>query len=358
MQSINCIKGATDTNVRKVRYCEISFKVCLNPQRLPMPKEITHWLIAAHVADELKGTVLGNAVASNRYCLRLGAVFHDALYYLPEVSKIARFLALAYQLHGTKGEDTYDIVRNLAVTAGNSNRPGPLMAFLVGVVSHIHADALFHPLVHSVTADYSYPGPDQKTRAIQAHRRYETLMDLYFCGGLGSLKQYSLKVYLEKAEIPPFRLLDEALATVAREKGLPGLSYAVARAFRNFAIMQSLYKIRILSGLLYRLEPFVPCTLKEISALFYSPQLTAKLPELSMVINYHNPLTGQALSQSLKMIFDTTVQKSAAVCRTIEPAIVHKVPLQLSERGPSMESSPKSIAAKEASPIIVTSKRL
>lgn len=285
----------------------------------------------------MKGTVLGDAVASNPYCLRLGAVFHDALFYLPEMSKIARFPALAYQLHGTKGEDTYDIVRKLAVTAGNSDRPGPLMGFLVGVVSHIHADALFHPLVHTVTGKYFDPNPDQKTRAIQAHRRYETLMDLFFCGGPRNLKQYSLKRYLKKAEIPPFRLFDEALATVAKEKGLPGLSYAVVRAFRNFAIMQSLYKIQILSGLLYRLEPFVPCSLKEIAALFYSPQLTSKLPQLSAVISYQNPLTGDALSQSLKTIFDTTVEKSSAFCRTIEPALVHRMPLQLAERGPSME---------------------
>ena len=311
-----------------------------------MPKEITHWLIAAQVADESRGTALGDATASNHFCLTLGAVFHDALFYLPKPSKTARFLALAYQLHGTKGEDTYDIVRRLADSIRDSNRPGPLMAFLVGVVSHIYADALFHPLVHSLTGNCFDPDPAQRTRAIQAHRRYETLMDLYFCGGPENLKKYSLKHYLKKAEIRPLHLFDEALTTVAKEKGLPGLSHAVVRAFRNFAIMQSLYKNQILSRLLYCLERFVPCSLKEISALFYSPQLGAKLPELSAVISYQNPVTGQALSQSLKRIFDTTVEKSVAFCRTIEPAIVHKVPLQLTERGPSLEAELESFVEK------------
>lgn len=313
-----------------------------------MPKEITHWLIAAQVADESRGTAIGVATASNHFCLTLGAVFHDSLFYLPKVSKTAHFLALPYQLHGTKGEDTYDIVRRLAVTIRDSNRPGPLMAFLVGIVSHIYADALFHPLVHSLTGNCFDPDPAQRTRAIQAHRRYETLMDLYFCGGPENLKKYSLKHYLKKAEIPPPNLFDEALNTVAKEKGLPGLSHAVVRAFRNFAIMQSLYKNQILSSLLYCLERFVPCSLKEISALFYSPQLTAKLPELSAVISYQNPVTGQAFSQSLKRIFDTTVEKSVAFCRTIEPAIVHKVPLQLTERGPSLEAELESFVAKRA----------
>lgn len=313
-----------------------------------MPKEITHWLIAAQVADALKGGVLGNAVASNHYCLRLGAVFHDALFYLPNAGKTARFLALAYQLHGTQGEDTYDIVRNLAVTIRNSNRAEPLMAFLVGVVSHIHADALFHPLVYCLTGDCFDPHPAQRTRAIQAHRRYEALMDLYFCGGLEDLKKYSVKHYLKKAEILPPHLLAEALANVAREKRLPGLSSVVVRAFKNFAIMQSLYKNQILSGLLYRLERFLPPILKEISSLFYSPQLTTRLPNLSAVMTYRDPVTGQALSQSLRKIFDMTVEKSVAFCRTIEPAIVYKIPLQLPERGPSLEAGLESLAGRRA----------
>lgn len=313
-----------------------------------MPKEITHWLIAAHVADGLKGGILGNAVASNHCCLRLGAVFHDALFYLPKPSKAAHFLALAYQLHGTKGEDTYDIVRKLAVATINSNRPGPLMAFLVGIVSHIYADALFHPLVYSLTGNHSDPDPAQRTKAIQAHRRYETLMDLCFCGGLQDLKRYSLKQYLKRAEVPPPHLFDNALATLAREKGLPDLSSAVVTAFRNFAIMQSLYKNQILSGLLYRMERFLPYGLKEISTLFYSPQLTAKLPKLSVVISYQNPVTGQALSQSLRKIFDTAVEKSVAFCRIIEPAIMQKLPLQLTERGPSLEAGLESLAMQRA----------
>ena len=173
-------------------------------------------------------------------------------------------------------------------------------------------------------------------------------MDLYFCGGLEDLKKYSVKDYLKKTEIPPPHLLDEALANVAREKGLPGLSSVVVRAFKNFAIMQSLYKNQILSGLLYRLERFLPPILKEISSLFYSPQLTTRLPNLSAVITYRDPVTGQALSQSLRKIFDMTVEKSVAFCRIIEPAIVYKIPLQLSERGPSLEAGLESLAGKRA----------
>jgi len=302
-----------------------------------MPKEITHWMVAARVADGLKGSVLGDAVAANRYCLRLGAVFHDSLFYLPKAGKTARFLALAYQLHGTQGEDTYDIVRKLVAASGNSNRPGSLIAFLVGVISHIHADALFHPLVYSLAGNYFDPDHSQRTRAIQVHRRYEALMDLYFCGGLEGLEGYSLRHYLKKAEIPPADLFDKALAGVAREKGLPGLGCAVTRAFKNFAVMQGLYKNQSLSGLLYHLERFLPSSLKEIAALFYSPQLTAELPGLSAAIRYQNPVTGQVLSQSLKRIFDRAVKKSVAFCRKIEPAIQNKVPLRLTERGPALD---------------------
>ncbi|MBF0510631.1 MAG: zinc dependent phospholipase C family protein, partial [Deltaproteobacteria bacterium] len=99
-----------------------------------MPKEITHWLIARRLAEKLDGTGYTPSLRQNPNCLMLGAVFHDALFYLPP------YAAIADHWHGIDGEDTFEMVRRLAGSLDEPSSQGPMRAFLVGVISHIFAD--------------------------------------------------------------------------------------------------------------------------------------------------------------------------------------------------------------------------
>jgi len=301
------------------------------------------------VADELKGTPLGDAAAASSNCLKLGAVFHDVLFYLRGPGKTAPFLALADELHGTRGEDTYEIVRKLIDVVITSKQSGQLVAFLVGVISHIHTDLLFHPMVFYMTGNYFDSNPKKKTKAIQGHRRIEAMMDLYFCGGPSELKRYSLKGVIKKAEVTPADLFADALADMAREKGLTGLRQALDRALKTFAFMQRICRNQILSYILYSIERILPNGLKEFSALFYARQLRAELSKISGVISYRNTVTGLASEHRLKTIFDMAVEKSAAFCRKIEPSIVDKRPVKLNNRGPSLGVGLESVSVNEAS---------
>lgn len=301
-----------------------------------MPKEITHWLIASQAVDELKGSVFGDLLYSYPFSLRLGAVFHDALFYNRNGFHTKHFLTLADEFHGTRGEDTYRLVRDIARAAQNSTNREPLLALMVGVISHIQADSSFHPLVYYVSGDYDHPDPIKRAKAVGAHRRFESLMDLYFCGGPSELKKYSLKAYLQRAEVPPPDLFGPPLAQIAASKGWMNLTDVMVRAFSFFSFMQGLSHNQTLSAVLYGLDRFSPDILRELIALFYGPQLNKKIPMMSEPITYRNPVTGQESTQRLKEIFQIAVEKTVKICRTIEPAIINNEPLPLLELGPSL----------------------
>jgi hypothetical protein len=314
-----------------------------------MPKEITHWQIAAQVAEGLKGGAIGDAAAANSNCLMLGAVFHDILFYLRGPGQTLPFLTLADELHGIRGEDTYEIIRNLTSAIMTSKRPGPLMAFMTGLVSHIHTDFLFHPMVFYLTGNYFDPDPAKRTKAVQRHRRIEAMIDLLFCGNPGELKKYSLKGFLKKAEVSVADLFAEALGGFARQKGLPNLFRALDRALKIFVFMQKISRNQVLSYAVYSFQRILPNSFKEITSLFYAPQINAELLKISGVISYRHPATGRVSEHSVQNIFDMAVEESVAFCRKIEPSIVNNTPMQLNERGPSLEVGLKSVPVEEVS---------
>lgn len=303
-----------------------------------MPKEITHWIIADGVCEGLKGGPLGDAAIENPNCLMVGAVFHDALFYLPRNRGNLPFLAVADRLHGEKGEDTYRIIRDLAFAIKKSKKPGPLMAFLVGAASHIQADSLFHPLVFAMTGDYFDPDPIRKTKAVRAHRRLEALLDLYFCkGDLEVIKGYSLGRYLNKAEAPCTCLFAHALATMKMEEGLHGLDDAIGRAFKTFAFMQRCFVNKCLSYMLFALEPGLPLSLKEVTALFYPPQILRDLKLLPCAVKgqmkqsvYNDD------SLDLGNLLKDAIEEGVSFCRGIEPSLMGAGPFELPEHGPSL----------------------
>jgi hypothetical protein len=301
-----------------------------------MPKEITHWLIASQAADELKRSVFGDLISAYPFCLKLGAVFHDALFYNRNGSQTKHFLSLAGEFHGARSEDTYKLVRDIYQSAQKSKNREPVLAFMVGVISHIQADSSFHPLIYFVSGDYDHPDPVKRAKAAGSHRRFESLMDLYFCGGPSELDRYLLKAYLQRAEAPPPILFKQVLNQIAASKRLPNLSDVMVRAFNFFSFMQGLSHNQTLSLVLYGLDRFSPDMLRELIALFYGPQLNKKMPMMSDPITYKNPVTGQESTQKLKEIFQIAVEKTVKLCNKIESAIINNEPLPILEPGPSL----------------------
>jgi len=288
-----------------------------------MPKEITHWQIASRVSEELKGSEIGDLLSINPFCLKLGAVFPDALFYNRNGKETERFLTLSEEFHGAGGEDTYRIIHDLHHVAKDSDERGPIIALMSGIISHIQTDSSFHPLVYYLSGNYDDPEPETRSKAIGAHRRFESLMDLFFCRGPSNLNNYSLKDYLLKAEMPSHKLFGQALLKIASEKDWPDLNDVMDRAFNFFSFMQNLSHNQILSRFFYALERFFPDKWGEIIALFYGPQLNKKISIMRRPITYKNPVTGRESTQRLEEIFQIAVEKTAAIIRGAEHALLN-----------------------------------
>lgn len=299
-----------------------------------MPKEITHWLVSVKTAQALRGTIMGNAALSNQNALKFGAVFPDILFYLP-APETSRYRRLAHSLHGTDGQDTYDLIRQITTSVQNSPYRQQLLAFLLGVATHIQADAVFHPMIYYLTGNSHDAEPSRRSEAIQQHRLFESLMDIYFCGGSEYVKEYTVKAILKNLEIPLPQIMGLSLQGSSRNETLLNISI-LAKALKILKILQGCYSRRTLARLLYAIKPFLSGNAREIVALFYAPQIDRMRSRVSGTLYYKNPITGDAKNTSLDELLEEAVMQSSIFSRRIEKNLAAGSISTFSERGPSL----------------------
>lgn len=318
-----------------------------------MPKEITHWLIAERAGSLLTGSPLEKVVAAHPQCLRLGAVFPDVLFFLVGNGPTARLGDLAYALHGAGGEDTYSFLRSLLagkVTAGES---GALTAFWIGVAAHLRTDIVFHPFVYYLTGNYHDADPAVRTLAIQRHRRFETMLDMYFNrDGTGrQARRHSLRAILESLEMPLPRLLESvspALATISG-KDPREIEKGLHQALANFARLQGLCCRPLLGRILFSLEKRLPRSVREVTATFQAPQLALHFKDLPEPTRYLNPVTGREGETTVDALFIEAARDCADFCQKRERAIIERSPAALDgERGPSLSFALAGVTTHDA----------
>ncbi|RLB91998.1 MAG: hypothetical protein DRH26_07135, partial [Deltaproteobacteria bacterium] len=138
-----------------------------------MPKEITHWTLAATVANKLpKCSLFFDPIRSHPNLFLLGAITPDIPFYYLAGPKTALIQALSAPFHGTDGRA---LLPALTFLDNYPDQNPAALAFAAGVICHLLADTLFHPLVYYFAGmDGLHPG------ATARHRKFETAMDLYF----------------------------------------------------------------------------------------------------------------------------------------------------------------------------------
>lgn len=139
-----------------------------------MPKERTHWHLAARAGAVVTPGPLADAVLAYPEHLLLGAVSHDTAYYALG-NDFAK--SVADRLHGTGGHDSFEPFRALAAQRDQWGAPG--LAFGLGALTHLVADAVFHPLVFSWTGDSEAPDPALRRGWFYRHQSMETALDLH-----------------------------------------------------------------------------------------------------------------------------------------------------------------------------------
>lgn len=312
-----------------------------------MPKEIVHWMVAARSAELLAAGPFGPALARCPQGLRLGAVFHDILFYL-RGEHPAGLKSLPHRLHSSHGEDSFDLLRlQAAHLHAHASTPLPT-AFFVGLASHIFADATLHPLVYYLTGNYYDADEKKRTGAVRRHRAMEGLLDMVAAGGPEAVVDQSLRLLVNRQEGPlSLACPPEVLAGLAGcepkavEKGL-------AEALETYCTLQTYFRMPTLASVLRELSGLLPGSLREIAALFYAPQLYDQRQAVSGRMSYQNPATGEALSGTLGELMELAARRTAAFCSAQAASIAAKGALEGEGCGPSLDMGLPSIPVSQA----------
>lgn len=301
-----------------------------------MPKELIHFTIAERTADLLHDTPFAPSLAAQPHALLLGSVFHDALFYAVTPGGL-RLERLAHKLHGAQEQDTYALIRIQAAHAATCQTP-LTVSLLVGMVSHLFADAVMHPMVWYFTGDYYGEEAKAKSIARQRHRALESLMDMVACPDKMRRARYRLRTMLRHC---PDMLPDGLpVPTLAAKAGMPAKTAfkELQRAWRLFSILQAYFPVPWLAHSLYALRPISPNRLAEVACLFYCPQLMRQADKLRGEIHFTHPVTDEPTSASLDVLMNEASERAAALCQSLVPTLFEGKPLDLQAPGPSMDA--------------------
>lgn len=309
-----------------------------------MPKDLIHFKVARMTADRLAGTRFAPALDTCLPGLLLGAVFHDALFY--GATKRARpFARLAHRLHGAGGQDTYRLIRLQAAHAAQADNRNMAAALLVGMVSHLFADVVMHPMVWHLSGHYYADDKREKTLARQHHRALESLMDMAVCPEMVGRPLFLARNLLLAAGDVLYDALPvnelAALAETPPEQAPSG----IRTAFRIYAGLQSAFPVKFLSRTLFTIMPLLPDAAREIIALFYAPQLKAQTGTIDGNIDYRHPVTGVAASSTIVDMMTEAADRAAGLCTELEGSVFNGRPVELPEDGPSMDAGLSGLSA-------------
>lgn len=309
-----------------------------------MPKEITHWIIAERVAKKLQGTVYEQAINKYPNIYKLGAVYHDLFYYLtpqkyPKHQAIAQGLAsVTNKLHGISGEDTFAVLRCVAWQIQRQAENQHLIAFWLGLLTHIIADQIFHPLVYYYTGEY-YPDTDIKTRIRHQrhHLKFEALLDFYLCkGNYEEMNKYDLTALVKGLEYRFDDLVQQALAfylTMNAEVYAKHMLTALAHAHKAHRQIRSLSRNSFFAPLF----SFFPQNMQtKLGALYYK-QLNSYFERLSGELAFKNPVTGQTTLTTIEEMLNLSVENCIAYCQKWQNSIFGVDSWDFPEKGHSLE---------------------
>lgn len=303
-----------------------------------MPNTLTHFLAAERVAERLGGTLFEPAINDRPEWLRIGAIFPDALFYLPEADPDADLKDLASPIHGEEGQDTFLILKGLAAAYPQAKAQNALLSFLVGLAGHILADATMHPLIFYLSGNMALVDGREKSLVTRAHRVLETTIDLYFLGGPQGLKRTLLHEYLARAQRDWTEMIGLISGIMGGDELKDRLGPALSRSFERFGRAERHFTNPAFARGMHLLRGLMPDSIKEVAALCYAPRLTGFFDRLSGELDYQDPVDGSSQRATLADLLEKAVARAADFCRRMEPYLESGRELPDEWIGPSLDS--------------------
>lgn len=278
-----------------------------------MPKEITHWCVAKKAFEEMEASELKEALKVYKNVYYLGAISFDIPYF--SVGKKSRQIAdIANNLHQSVSENKLGELLNYMKKSDEDY----VRAFVLGIVTHIITDSAFHPLVFYLTGNYHDNNPDKRSIAVCKHREFEAELDLYYKYTNKLENNYSsLESYNNKG-IAKDEFLNLLSLEYENDYGLTKKD--ICKSMKAYFITQHLFFSNILYRLVSTLNNFFGLKLSQIIACFYPPTKSIDYSFFTNIIDYKDPVTGEAFNQSISDIEKKAVRSIIEIFRQISNA--------------------------------------
>jgi len=280
-----------------------------------MPKEIAHWSLAAAMAKKLpRDSLFHKPVHSFFNLFLMGAISPDIPFYYLAGPKSAVIQHLSTSFHG---RDERSLVPVLAFLDQNQDKDPAVLAFAAGVICHILADTLFHPLV------YYFAGKEGiHSGATARHRQFETAMDLHFWHLYRPrVSLFQIFKGLEVSEKKFNRFLADLFQVRARpEKRYLGPALYFHMTLQYLFRSATAYKIFAFLG---RKTPWIS---DKIIGLIYPCNGPVNLAFFSQKLLYKDPCTGTIFSTKISRMAEETAVAGAGLLSLISTALVQSRP--------------------------------
>jgi len=268
-----------------------------------MPKELTHWIIAQRALDGLDAdSRIGDVIRGHHRLYLAGAVLPDTLLHLFRGPHAAAALALAHRFHDTV-DNSYGPL--IAVEQRHDGvLPPPLLACLLGVITHMLTDMTFHPFV------YSQANADD----MGGHYRVETAIDVHF---------------LEHGFAPPIRLVAELVDSTTSPCLVDALAQlfdptgslprpALEHALRLHCRFQALYNRTIWKLAVRLLARLLGPPFRDQQHLFYPLASGKKTDLVGEIAEWRHPCSGVLMRKSLEQLADDATTNIVKTFKSIE----------------------------------------
>lgn len=279
-----------------------------------MPKELAHWTLAAKVSGKLKKTSLFfKPVQQFPNLFLYGAIAPDTPYtyvFGPENRWVQN---LSSRFHCSSRRALVPVLDFLEQC---SQKDPAALAFSAGLICHIIADTIFHPLVEYYSGDM-----DRDEGAVTRHHLFETAMDYYFWKYSDDLNRVSVHRILKKTAVP-YSWLIQYLTALFDITDDPRSRY-IHPALLSHRLYQYLFRSRPVVSFfdsMHQKNRLIPARNHALMYPFKSP---VTLPFFETDIYYRHPADGSEAVTTLAALAGQTANHALAVLDLVDEHLIN-----------------------------------
>ncbi len=265
-----------------------------------MPKELTHWHIAEKAFQHLKAdSVLKQVISNHKNIYLAGAVIMDTPFYLLYSKGKSAMYGLANQIHDTPFSSLNFAKQSISPFLPKI--PAPVLAFLLGALSHVHADASFHPLVYYFSGTGNGNDIEKSKTAQYRHHTLETYLDLYYLEkGLFLPKYFYFSRIFKQVEMDKTRFMAvlRQFFSIQHETEIQFLKKAINRHM----LLQHLFDWNLLKVALFSVNRLAGLNMDHLVSSFYPIKKPKPNTTFLNPFKYQNPVNGEHFCQTIDTI--------------------------------------------------------